>query len=586
MSFLSAFRQKTVISSRFRSVFVSAMISMTLSYILMLTDNVVAGQFIGDEAVAAMSLIFPLVTTLFFISYLIADGLGMMAAYAQGREDRQEVNRLFSQGIILSLGLGIVLVGLLHIFQDSLLSYWQISPEYMAHARGYYDGLKWLPPIVFFNIFVYTFLIQEGEEQICLRASAIAFVSNVVLDILLCQIFGTMGIGLATVLGTGISCLVQCFFLFSPKSRLAFHWCLNIRQICRGVYLSFYHSVDTLFLSLLPVVLSSYVIARWGENHIIVVTIITNILVLALALYTGVVDCLQPMVCQYHSEGSFGSIQKTMDLGIAHTVGISLAVALGAGVFGELIPLLFGVEDGPLLQEAAACLRIFLLFLVFLGTTLIYSNYYIYIEQRNYGLLVKTMLLILCPVLGMVAGARAGMEGLWLGVGAGYALAFILNALVVRLWYSTDNFLLITREMMEGQCSYDVDSVKGEIMDLSHHIGEYLRKWELTSEQLLNLRLLVEEIGMHAVERCQGKPFHMEFSFMLKPGKRKSVKVIVRDNGSPYDILMAVNGGKYTLREYFIESITNNFPERHYLSAGDENKLVLEVSQPMPIGDI
>ena len=73
---------------------------------------------------------------------------------------------------------------------------------------------------------------------------------------------------------------------------------------------------------------------------------------------------------------------------------------------------------------------------------------------------------------------------------------------------------------------------------------------------------------------------------MLKPGKRKSVKVIVRDNGSPYDILMAVNGGKYTLREYFIESIINNFPERHYLSAGDENKLVLEVSQPMPIGDI
>ena len=135
MSFFSVLRKKTVISTRFWSMFTSAMVAMTLSYILMLSDNIVAGQFINDDAVAAMSLVFPLMTILFFLSYLIADGFGMLAAYAQGQEDRDEVNRLFSQGIMLSVGLGLVLVLLLNIFQEQLLSFWKISPEYMVNAR-------------------------------------------------------------------------------------------------------------------------------------------------------------------------------------------------------------------------------------------------------------------------------------------------------------------------------------------------------------------------------------------------------------------------------------------------------------------
>ena len=183
MNFRSIVCKKTVVSSRFRSVFTSSLVSMTLSYILMLTDNVVAGQFLGDAAVAAMSLVFPLLTILFFFSYLIADGLGMLAAYARGKEDRMTVNQLFSQGVMLSVGFGLILVLLLNVFEKEILSFWHISTEYMVHAQGYYNGLKWLPPVVFTNIFLYTFLIQDGEESVCVKASAGAFLS------ILCWIF-------------------------------------------------------------------------------------------------------------------------------------------------------------------------------------------------------------------------------------------------------------------------------------------------------------------------------------------------------------------------------------------------------------
>ncbi len=577
MSFFSVLRKKTVISTRFWSVFTSAMVAMTLSYILMLSDNIVAGQFINDDAVAAMSLVFPLMTILFFLSYLIADGLGMLAAYAQGQEDRDEVNRLFSQGIMLSVGLGLVLVLLLNIFQEQLLSFWKISPEYMVHARGYYDGLKWLPPVVFLNILFYTFLIQDGEEQVCVRASAIAFVANIILNIALCKLLGTFGIGLATLLGTITSCIVQCAFLFSNKSRLSFVWYYNFREILRGFIYSFYHSVDTLYLSMLPLIFSFYVISHWGESHIIIVTVITNVLVLAVALYTGVVDCLQPMVCQYHSEGSYPSVKKTMELGIACTVIMSLAISLVAGAFAFLLPMLFGVAEEKLIGEIVTSLRCFLIFLVFLGTTLIYTNYYIYIEERNYGLILKTLLLIVFPVFGMYFGSVWGMYGLWLGVGTGYLLAFLFNLLVIKLWPDRDNILLFNKKKMARQCSYDINAVTEEVVALSRVVSDELKSWKLPSAKIMRLSLLVEDLGMNAVERAQNKSVQLEFSLFMEDEANQLVKLIARDNGEPYDVLAIVNEGKYSFRDYIIDSVTNDFYRRKYLSSGDENKLVFEM---------
>ena len=62
---------KTVISDRFYSVLVASMASMTINYIMTLTDNIVAGHIIGTQAVEAMTLIIPITTFLFFMSFLI-----------------------------------------------------------------------------------------------------------------------------------------------------------------------------------------------------------------------------------------------------------------------------------------------------------------------------------------------------------------------------------------------------------------------------------------------------------------------------------------------------------------------------------
>ena len=570
----SIWGKKTVISTRFRSVFAAAMFSMASAYVLILTDNVAAGQLVGENAVVSMTLVFPLITFIIFVSYLIADGLAMMLSYAQGRGDRERVNQLFSMGVILAVGMGLAFVAGMYFFRENLLAFWEISPQLLAYTRDYYNALLFYAPLMFLNVFLYTVFVAEGQERVCVVGAICTFIVNALLDIILCMQIGVMGVGIATSCGLLAAVCVQLYFLSGGRSRLRFRWYWNTKDVLYGVGYSFYHSLDTLLLALLPVALSACVISHFDEAHIIVVTVAVNLLTLIIAIYTGLVDCLQPMVCQYHAEKNLHSIQKTMQIGMRVTTIISLAVMALGMVLAGCLPWLFGVSDERMAAETGAAVRCFLMGIVFLGCTLMYSNYYIYIEKRNYGAFLKTVLLLGFPYVGMELGAQYSLNGMWLGTGAAFAAAYGFN----YWWTRKEGRLFLDRETLSRQYSYDVDCTADKVIALSQQVAKALADSGVSSRRSNIISVLVEEIGMHASERAAGTPFQMEFSILLGASPEQDIVMIVRDNGKPYDILKAVEKKKHSFREYFIEAITAKFPRGRYLASGDENRLILRIS--------
>ena len=558
--------KKSVISMRFRAVFIASMVSMTSTYILMLTDNVVAGQFIGADAVAAMTLIAPVTMLLAFVGYMIADGLAMMLSYALGRQDRAEANRLFGLGIILSAVCSAIFWAALIFGRDEILSMWDISPQLMTFARDYYGALMWLPPFIFFEIYIYTILIAEGEEELCTVASLATFVVNVVLDFVLCKLLGVFGLGLATVLGHAASIPVLCKFFMREDRQLHFEWHWDFGKTARALGYSFYHSVDTLCLSILPLIMSTYVINHFDEDHIIVVTTVVNVLTLVIALYTGLVDCLQPMVCQYHAEGALWSVKKTMRIGMLATNAISLLVTVLGIIFASLLPRLFGVEDEAIIDDAAVALRIFLLPTIFLGATLMYANYYIYIERLNAGAVLKILLLLALPTVGMEIGGAFGLTGFWIGIAASFLTAFLIDWLWTR-----GNLLLMDDADLDRQLSYDIDVNFDEVMALTSTIDRDLDRTEFDVMKHNRIVMWVEELGLAAVDRADGKSFQMEIS-IVPDGN--SIVMIVRDNGAPISDEVKSN---LSFREHFIELMNVTLKDRRYLPSGDENRLVMKL---------
>lgn len=571
--FEKIFGRKTVISTRFKAVFVAAMISMLSEYVLILTDSVVAGQIIGEEAVAAMTLVFPMFNLLMFISYVITDGLVMMASYAQGKEDRDEVNRLFSLGMILSVGSGIILFAVLFLFKEEILSMWEISERLKSFATDYYSGLMWLSLIICLNTFIYTFFFVEGQERGCVIASGVSFFVNITMSLLLAETMGVEGIGLATTLGNLTAVLVQVYYLTGGRSELKFSFYFDLKKTLRGFFYSFYHSIDTLCLSIFPVLLTAATIQYFGEERIIVATVGINLIMMLIQVYVGLVDCLQPMICQYHAENNLHSVKETILLGIKVTAALSLLMTFVGIIFSDFLPKLFGVDDGTKVDEVAGAMEHFLPFTIFLGITLMLANYYIYVEKMNFGATIKIILLLVAPYVGMKIGGNFSLDIFWLSIGLSFAATFLLEVISTKFFKGNGNILLIDEKDLSRQLSYNEDTIFDDVMNLTRTVNDDLKKFNVDEKRRNMLVLYVEEIGLHAVERAEGKIFQLEFSFLID----EKITMIVRDNGDLYDILKNAEEGEFSFREFFIDSITDNIYGKNYLASGDENRMILRI---------
>ena len=546
---------KTVIGERFRAVFTASIASMAISYVLILTDNIVAGQFVGKDAVAAMTLVAPLMTLILFLSYMVADGLAMMFSYAMGRNDRVKANKLFGMGVIVSIVTGAVVTLILVLCRDEILSMWEISAELMIYAIEYYNGLMFVPLPCILNVFFYTIYVAEGEENICVRAATAMFIVNIVLDVVLGKLIGVIGIGIATTIGNLVSFLYHVPYLFKADCRLKFMRYFNAKELWRGIFYSWYHSMDTLCLALLPMIFAEFVIFRFGEEHLIIVTVIVNMITLLIAIYTGIVDCLQPMVCQYHAENSLHSVFKTMRLGILSTLAVTIALIIFSFLFAEVLPQLFGVaHDDPLYTEAVHAVRIFMPFTIFLGVTLMISNYYIYIEELNLGALIKFLLLLILPSAGMLAGFF-GIKFLWAGVGISFIVALIINRLLTR---KRHGLLLIDGRKFKRQFSFDTRPALSELPALIERLEKYFAAIELDDGRKIFWRGLIERLFKIYVEQPSRKNFQLEVS--LIPAEDRMI-LIIRDNGEPANPLDKLD--------------TINLREKNYIISGDENKLVI-----------
>ena len=547
---------QTVIGKRFRSVFVASLASMSISYVLILTDSIVAGQFVGEDAVAAMTLVSPLMTFVFFLSYMGADGLAMMFSYAKGHNDRAKANDLFGMGVIGSVALGVVLTIVFVAFDEKILSVWKISPELMTYALEYYHGLMFVPLPAILNIYFYTIYIAEGEEKICVQASAAMFVVNIVLDIVL-------GYKIGVVIGNLVSFLWHVPYLFSKKCQLKFVRYWNNREFAQGIFYSWYHSMDTLCLALLPLIFAEFTLRNFGEDYLIVVTVIINLISLLIAIYTGIVDCLQPMICQYHAENALHSVTKTMRLGISSTIAVTLAIIVFGMIFAEFLPGLFGVKHGEILYaDCVLAARIFLPFTLFLGVVLMFANYYIYIERLNFGAVQKFLLLLILPSAGMFAGMY-GQWQMWLGVGLSFVVSLLLNKLLTRNKFG---LMLIDPRKLSQQFSFDTEASKENFGALMSALEKYFSRTKFALGRKNFLTAAIAEL-FHAYAFRNEKPFQLEISIIPT---ENAMTIIFRDNGTATSPLV----GNLSPR---LRQIFDSVREKKYMIDGDENKLVVVV---------
>lgn len=346
----------------------SMAVPMVLSMLINALYNIVDSFFIAkisEDAMTAISLVFPLQNIAAAVSIGFGVGANAVTAFFLGEENQKNADGAASLSLLLSIAHSAVLTALLFAVAAPFLRSFTESREILTYGIQY-------ARIVFGFLFVgqisliYEKLFQAiGRVRITMFSMIAGCVTNIILDPIMifglgpCPAMGIHGAAIATVIGQAVS--LACYLIAQAKGLLCLHLSLKEGWRCRGLAGRLYGIgipavLNQALPSLLITALNS-ILAAFSQTDILILGVYYKLQTFIYLTANGIVQGIRPLVAYNHGAGLPGRVREIFRTALCSAF---LVMALGT-VLCLLIPQnligMFSANEDTI-SAGAAALRI------------------------------------------------------------------------------------------------------------------------------------------------------------------------------------------------------------------------------------
>ncbi len=514
---------------------ISGTFTKAVMYLMLLCDSIIAGFFIGESGVAGINAITPVTAVVTFFGDLGSTGVGIVFTREVGAMRKRRADEIFGQGLIISIGLGLISALLIFVFQSAYFSVNGITGETLNQATEYYR----LVPINAFLTIVIFYLEQmvysDGDELCNNICYAFQIGGNIICSVILTKFFGMTGIILGSVIGNSLGILTCLWHFFRKNNTLHFVWHLSIKDFLLTSRYSIVDSSVYICWGIMDYVMIGFVSRSYGDLGLIALAVVVSLIEFGVVL-DGVGMAMQPLVGTYYGEKNHRLIKRVTRAGIKAAIIEGAAATLLIMAFAKQFCGLFGVKEGESLAMAMTAIRIVCLGFVFCSLVSLTTSYYMLIDRIGmatcFACFQNGLLYILLPILGSVI---FGINGMWAGFVAAPILTLVCAMLFVYLRFGKDNFPFLLNDM-DSEIVFLDDTLSPESASaLSVQVADCLISHQYPKETANRAGLFAEEIGLTVLDiNKQSKdPILVELSLFFE---NDQVLIVERDSGVLFDL--------------------------------------------------
>jgi putative MATE family efflux protein len=416
-----------------------ASIGILVMSLNMIVDTIFVGQWIGSLAIAAITVVLPIVFLISSLGMGIGIGGSSIISRALGAKAAEKAYLTFGNQIFLTLVLSIlfVLVGIL--FNEPILLLFGANGDILAPATSYFNVVLYGVPFLAFAMMGNPVIRAEGKPKFAMYAMIIPAISNILLDIVFIKFLGLgmFGAGLATSISYAACGLFIFGFFLSKKSELSIlakNFILSFSIVKEIVQLGGVTVARQGTISVLMIVLNATLFTYGGENAIAVYGIINRVMMFALFPVLGVTQGFLPIAGYNIGAKNNDRVRKVIKIAIIYGSAVASLIFLGIICFPEAIARLF-TSDVALIDETPKALLYVFLATPVITAQLIGSAYF-QAAGKALPALVLTLLkqgVFLIPLV-YILPKFFGLNGVWFS----FPVADVLATLVTLLFLKSE----------------------------------------------------------------------------------------------------------------------------------------------------
>ena len=541
--------------SKFKSLLLAGSFTVLASYVVRLSDAIVAGNMIGEAALAGVNLAAPVLSGISFLAGLVATGMATNYSLAMGRLDRTRAHQFFVQALWTVLIFGGALALAILFGRGALLSFFGADAVVSGHAADY---LRWVWPVAVVEC-LETMLVAlgyaDGDSRLCALSYGVVFVSNAAVSVLAVMLgMGTGGCALGSLVSGILGVAVMAAHFLRKSNSCRFVWHFSLMDSWRIAVASFGDAAAFLCDALLFLFLNKFIISHFGSAMLPVVGV-TTALWGFLEFFNGIGVAVQPIVTVYYGEGNTKSVVSVMRAAMFTSVLEGIAFMAVFGLFPRLVVGMVGLSDPELVREGCLAVRLMcggFLALAFAG---LFNSYYMFIERSLLAGVVTFACYLILPIACVATCSLWGVRGAWCGLGIGpFAGCAISSLFVIAIGGLRRYPLMLDRSREDRLHVFGLALNDLEIVDVSRKVAGMLVRDGAKEAMVMRVSLMTEEVLMAVKDRNAGRRVIGEAVLDLTDG----VTLTLRDDGEIFDITDA-DAQISSLRSFLVASVM----ERH-----------------------
>ncbi|GAB3628667.1 multidrug transporter MatE [Pandoraea terrae] len=318
-----------------------------------LIDGIFIGRYVGQQALAALNLVVPLLYVPYAFSVMIGVGGATLISRLLGQNREAEARQVFAQVLWTMLCVSAVMSVAVLLFSPQIVTMLGATGELATQAEAFVCIYAYF--ILFANGLYAMELFLRAESAKAARFGLYAMfmgaLTNIALDywLIVVQGRGMAGAAWATGMSMCVSSLVMLGYHLFLAKRVVPAW----RPFASGeshVGKMLYNGASEFLGAIAPAItvfaFNRVILANFSEAGLAAYAILEYMTLGATVTMVALVQSMQPMISYYRGAHDRQALRGSFRLGVVAVVGFSVLVAIAMATLSRPLTFLFLPEGG------------------------------------------------------------------------------------------------------------------------------------------------------------------------------------------------------------------------------------------------
>ena len=358
---------------------VPAVCSTLVTSVYLLVDTLIIGQGVGALGISALNIFMPFFLLFNGIGLLFGIGSGILISAEDGMGNKKKSNQYFITGLVSVVSLALVLSLIWNHYLESLCIFLGANDDTIGLVLEYGKCIMAFAPVFMMSNYFAPIVRNMKNPKLVMCAVLTGSVLNVILDYVFVfpMDMGMFGAAAATVIGSLTTLLVLSTHFIKKQNRVK----INKETISLNLLAPIFKCG---FSSLIMEVASGFVIFIFniqilkyiGNNGIVVYGIISNCVLVGLALFNGVAQAAQPIIATNFGAGLNTRVKKVLKYALITTTIIGVSLFAVVFLFTGQIIKVFVQANSEILSVGIPALRLYLSAFCIMNINILISSYF------------------------------------------------------------------------------------------------------------------------------------------------------------------------------------------------------------------